>query len=457
MNVTDTSPCIRFTGLPTLCVILLTLCVSNLLAGPKPVPTKADISYGPHPHQLLDVYLPAEGAGPFPVLIWYGGLWAPSKGIPDLNNFLPAHCAVISVEGRTMGDAIADKISPPVSVCLLDARRAVQFVRLHAGEWNLNPRRIAVAGGSQGTQPALYVACAGERADPNSTDPVERVSTKVTCVGAWRSQTTLDPKRMQEWVPGVEYGAPAFGYSFPDSLKKRDDLLPVISQWSPDALLNKDTPPIYIQYDWGLTKPDSVTDVEYKVHSPLFGLGFQKLAQTVGVRCYVKYPGQPPGQSTDGYRDIWDFLVKELTQTAPAQTSGTVPLQENPTTKEVWMAPLGPGPQEPPSVVALHDFYVHPDDWKQTRAAMTARTVGVFASSGYKISKAFSADEQRQFGQMLKGWNIKFGVEIESVTGSSNGRTGQQAFDSQYKEPALRRPIRIASLAPSWNSVISLF
>jgi hypothetical protein len=39
---------------------------------------------------------------------------------------------------RTMGDAVEEKISPPVSVCLLDARCAVQFARLHAAEWHLD-------------------------------------------------------------------------------------------------------------------------------------------------------------------------------------------------------------------------------------------------------------------------------------------------------------------------------
>jgi acetyl esterase/lipase len=117
---------------------------------------------------------------------------------------------------RTMKDAIRDKSSPPISGCLLDSRRAVQFVRLHSAEWNLNPDRIAVAGSSQGALPALYVGCAGQKADPGSTDPVERVSTKVTCVGAWRSQPSIDPKRMQEWVPGVQWGVPAWRCTFAD-------------------------------------------------------------------------------------------------------------------------------------------------------------------------------------------------------------------------------------------------
>jgi len=308
---------VRYHSIAGACgLALLLTCISSTsplaAAPPKPVPTKADISYGPHPHQLMDIYLPPQGTGPFPVVLWFGGLWAPSKGIPDLNSFFPAHCAVIGVEMRTMGDGIQDKISPPVSACLLDARRAVQFVRMHAAEWKLDPRKVGVAGGSQGTLPALYVGCAGERADPNSKDPVERISTKVACVGAWRSQPSIDPKRMQEWVPGVEWGAPSLGCSFSDSLKKRDELLPVISQWSPDALLNKDTPPIYFQNNWGLTRPDDVKEMDYRVHSPAWGLGFQKMAQARGVTCYVKFPDHP----SEKYGDMWEFLVKEVSQAA---------------------------------------------------------------------------------------------------------------------------------------------
>ena len=219
---------------------------------------------------------------------------------------------MISVETRSLEDSTAAGVNPPISWVLLDARRAVQFVRLHAAEWNLLPERIAVGGGSQGTLPALYVACAGERADPKSSDTVERVSTKVVCVAAWRSQPSLDPKRMQEWVPGVEWGSGtlALHMGFAESLKKRDELLPVFAQWSPDYLLNKNTPPIYFENNWGIPKPNDpeVTEREWRVHSPLWGLGFQKLAKQHGVTCYVKYPDHP----TEHYKDIWDFVVQQL-------------------------------------------------------------------------------------------------------------------------------------------------
>ena len=68
-------------------------------------------------------------------------------------------------------------------------------MRLHAAGWNIDPDKIAVGGGSQGALPALYVGCAGEKADPASSDPVERVSTKVTCIGAWRSQSSSQSRR----------------------------------------------------------------------------------------------------------------------------------------------------------------------------------------------------------------------------------------------------------------------
>ena len=159
--------------------IAATIC----LAAPMPAPAKADVSYGPHPHQLLDVYLPSKGDGPFPVLVWYGGLWKPSKGVPDPNRFLSAGCAMVAVQTRVMQDGIDAKEEAPVAVCLLDACRAVQFVRLHAAEWKIDPSRIAVGGGSQGALPALYVGTAGDKADAKSADSVERVSTAVVGVG----------------------------------------------------------------------------------------------------------------------------------------------------------------------------------------------------------------------------------------------------------------------------------
>ncbi len=277
----------------------------------KPIPAQADVSYGPSPHQRMDIHLPKIGDGPYPVLIWFGGIWEPKRHTPDLQRFLSVKIAVISVGTRTLTDGMKEKAQPPVSYVMNDACRAVQFVRLNAAKWKLDPGRIGVGGGSQGALPALYVGSVPDRADPKSTDPVHQISTKVTCVAAYRSQPSIDPKRMQEWVPGVQWGAPALGCSFAESLKRRDELLPFLKKWSPDFLVHRGAAPIYFENNWGLTQPESVTAMDYKVHSPAWALGFQKLAQQAGAVCLVKYPGHP----TERYQNIWNFLVQELNRT----------------------------------------------------------------------------------------------------------------------------------------------
>ena len=78
-------------------------------APPAPVPTHADVSFGPHPHQLIDIYLPKKGTAPFPALLWFGGIWKAAKHPANLGFFEQQGIAVIAVERRTMEDATAAK------------------------------------------------------------------------------------------------------------------------------------------------------------------------------------------------------------------------------------------------------------------------------------------------------------------------------------------------------------
>jgi hypothetical protein len=113
---------------------------------------------------------------------------------------------------------------------------------------------------------------------------------------------------MQEWVPGVKWGAPAMGCAFEESLKRRDELLPMIRKWSPDYLLHKNAAPMFFENEWGLTPPSDITQANYDVHSPRWALGFQALALEAGAKCFVKFPDHP----VDEYADIWDFVAKRL-------------------------------------------------------------------------------------------------------------------------------------------------
>lgn len=275
----------------------------------RPAPTQPNVSYGEHANQQIDLYIPSSGSGPFPVFIWFGGIWKPSRSVPDPQRFLRAGIALVAAGTRTLTDGMNDQQKEPVSYLMNDATRVVQFVRAHATEWHLDGTRLALGGSSQGALPALYVGCSPDHADATSPDPVGRTSTKVLLVAAHRCQPTIDPQLMQSWVPGVEWGAPALGLPFKESLSRRNELLPIINRWSPDKLLGPHSAPIYFENNWGLTQPEKVTVADYNVHSPRWALGFQKLALAAGVTCLVKYPNHP----TEGYQDIWDYVTQRLT------------------------------------------------------------------------------------------------------------------------------------------------
>jgi len=307
-------------------VLLFTRVVFAADSTPTSIPTFADVAYGSDPQQKLDVYVPTTGTAPFPILFWiHGGGWFAGDKRHDSTNlkpYLDRGCAVVSVNYRLIGDARAQKIAPPIVAVLGDNRRALQYVRLHAADWNLDPNRIVVAGGSAGSVSALYLGCEGEQALPNSADPVERVSTKVLGVCAENAQGSLDPQRIHEWLPGCAYAYWAFESTgptlFTDAglpyfnkfLADREKWLPEIQKYSPDWLLTKDAPPIYFVFGLPLPAPNTTPwpHSDALVHCPLWGVGFQKLAKEKGATCYLQYPGHP----AEKYHGGADFILQQL-------------------------------------------------------------------------------------------------------------------------------------------------
>jgi acetyl esterase/lipase len=307
----------KFTRWNALLLALLAA-VPALLAAPaepkNPIPpTQADLSYGTDPAQKFDLYLPTAGAKPFPVFIWYhGGGWSrgdKSTSIPDLTKILGAGCAVISVDYRLLPDLVKAGINPPIPAVMADHRRSLQYIRLHAADWGLDPTKIVVGGVSAGACSALYLGAEGEQANPQSTDPVEQVSTLVLGVVADRAQTTIDPQQMRAWVPRTTWGCSIFNYQ-PDEFEKllaeRDKWMPFITKYSPDYLLTSGAPPIFFSFTQPVPPPNC--PVGTLVHCPLWAIGYQKLAQSKGVTCYLQYPGHPP----EKFKDATEFLLSLL-------------------------------------------------------------------------------------------------------------------------------------------------
>ena len=85
---------------------------------------------------------------------------------------------MVAINYRYIAQAEADGVKPPVKGPLGDAARALQFVRSKAAEWNIDKPRIGATGGSAGACSSLWLAFHPDMADPKSTDPVARESTR---------------------------------------------------------------------------------------------------------------------------------------------------------------------------------------------------------------------------------------------------------------------------------------
>jgi acetyl esterase/lipase len=283
--------------------------------------TFTDISYGEHIRQTMDVWL-ALSEKPAPVVLYiHGGGWQTQDKTDihehlDVRSFLATGISVVSMNYRFLQDANAAKITPPVQWPLEDAKRALQFLRVKAREWNFDTTRMAATGVSAGGGSSLWLALHGDMADRQSSDPIARESTRLFCVAAKAPVVSLDPKELRQWIPNAIFGAHAFGFanlsrpaSFEPFLAAREFYLEEIRRYSPYELAGKDGPPVFMEFPTQDKPPvpgEAQTDPN---HSAVSGLMLQIKLQALGVPVELQYPGAPQG----AHADAQEFLVDQLT------------------------------------------------------------------------------------------------------------------------------------------------
>ncbi|MDB4679826.1 alpha/beta hydrolase [Planctomycetaceae bacterium] len=128
--------------------------------------------------QLLDLYLPKKGDGPFPVVTWvHGGGWKNGSRKNCPASWLVEHgFAVASIDYRLIPAQWPAQID--------DCRAAVRWLRFNADNHNLDPNHIAVWGGSAGGH---LVAMMGTLPPPD----FETTSSRVQAVCDWFGPTDL--------------------------------------------------------------------------------------------------------------------------------------------------------------------------------------------------------------------------------------------------------------------------
>lgn len=284
-----------------------------------PKATLANVPYGGHQRQVLDFYK-AESARPAPLVIFiHGGGWV--AGDKNLHGVRMQQClaegiSVVSINYRYCWEAQLAGVKPPIKWPLEDAARAVQFVRSKAAEWNIDKQRIAATGGSAGGCSSLWLALHDDLADPSSSDPVARESTRLWCAAATGAQTSLDPRQLKEWTPNSCYGGHAFGFMDPTKtgsrdtqfaafLAARDQIFPWIKEYSPIELASADDPPIYLLYN---DPPALGQEQKDPTHTANYGVKLQEKLRSVGVECELDYPAA----SEEVHPKASRYLIRKL-------------------------------------------------------------------------------------------------------------------------------------------------
>ena len=224
----------------------------------------------------------------------FSAVWAPLSGLsyPLVLGFSLLGCMV-----HTAGDLLIHIYGIPL---FLDCARAVQFIRHNAKQWNLDPTRIACAGGSAGSGMSLWIGFHKDLADPNSDDPVARESTKLTCVAVFNAQTSYDPRWIKEKLPGKAYKTPNIwqlvGINPPkfrspdeqfDELFKNitPEKAKLMEDCSPINHLTAEAPPVFLRY---LGQPLRPRQAESdNIHQIGFGLRLKEKMDALKVECEI--------------------------------------------------------------------------------------------------------------------------------------------------------------------------
>ena len=151
------------------------------------------ISYGPYEENLFDIYLP-ESETPTPLLLYIhgGGFTGGSRDTSNAGDrvlsYLAEGVAYASIDYRLLQSPDPDGVIKS----LTDSARALQFIRYHHEQLNIDPNKVVLMGGSAGAGTSLWIAFHDEMADPGNDDPVLRQSTRVTAAIAIATQATYD-------------------------------------------------------------------------------------------------------------------------------------------------------------------------------------------------------------------------------------------------------------------------
>jgi acetyl esterase/lipase len=141
---------------------------------------KEDVIYGRKFGTALtmDVFTPKENANGAGIIFCVSGGWFSDHAQINagmFREFLKRGYTVFAVVHGSQPKFNLEEI-------LQDMHRATRFIRAHAKDYNIDPNRLGITGGSAGGHLSLMQGVGGNDGDPKAIDPVDRESSRVQAV-----------------------------------------------------------------------------------------------------------------------------------------------------------------------------------------------------------------------------------------------------------------------------------
>lgn len=236
--------------------------VLRTIPGSETIPRSTDLSGFPRSYtdlpysggsaaQKLNIVLPNEGEGPYPVIVFiHGGGWLTGDKnhvqTQQIYRLLYAGYAVCCINYR-----LSDEAKWPLP--LYDCKAAVRFLRASAAKYNLDAERIGVAGNSAGGHLAAMMGTTnGKAAYEDLTMGSPEYSSSVQAVFVWFGAydfTSWAEDCMKTYPDrSFDYESGAEAFMFGHSLKEHPERL---KDASPFCHLDSRTVPFYVEHGTG--------------------------------------------------------------------------------------------------------------------------------------------------------------------------------------------------------------
>jgi len=288
----------------------------------KPAPDLRDVKYGPHERNVLDLWR-AESDTPTPLVVFIhgGGFRAGDKS--RISPSLLELCLKSGVSVAAINYRLSQQAAFPAP--MHDSARAIQFLRLNAKQWNLDPKRVAATGGSAGAGISLWIGLHDDLADAGSDDPVERQSTRLTCMGVYGAQSSYDPQFIEKLIGSSARRHPALlpFYGLKPGELDTPRAHKLYERASPITYVSADDPPVWMFYSEPNEDLPPNARAGQGIHHPRFGEALKAKLEPLKIECVLRHRTDYKAKARQqAEREMVDFFLRHFRQ-APGQSAPT--------------------------------------------------------------------------------------------------------------------------------------